>query len=110
MPLLRNADHAIIELEKLRDYLLDPDNPQNGGKAEALFRMGYRQEEWQRLETDLKEQHLVLEASFDDVTVYGTQFVIIGVIKGPVRSANMKSVWQYDVGSEVPRLITAYPQ
>jgi len=40
VPPLRNAALAIIEPEKVQDYLLYPDNPQNGGKAEALFRMG----------------------------------------------------------------------
>jgi hypothetical protein len=110
VPLLKNADRAIIEPEKLRDYLLDPGNAQNGGKAEALFRMGYTRENWQRLESDLRDQHLILEATFDDVTIYGIQYVVVAPINGPARRANMKSVWQYDVGSEVPRLITAYPQ
>jgi hypothetical protein len=109
VPLLRNADRAIIAAEKMRDYLLDPENPQNDGKAEAFFRLGYSRDDWEVLARDLREQHLSLEARLDAETIYGDQYVIIGTLRGPAGSDNIKSVWQFDPGSEVPRFVTAYP-
>ena len=108
MPLLRNADRAIIEEQKLRDYLLNPDNPNNGGKWRVFFAIGYRPESWEILETDLRQQHLTQEAEFSRATPHGDRYKIAAVLHGPRGSANIESVWQFDVGSEVARLISAY--
>jgi hypothetical protein len=37
-----NADHAIIAIEKLRDYLLNAAHRRGGSKARLLLSCGYR--------------------------------------------------------------------
>jgi hypothetical protein len=59
---LPNADHALIEVEKLRDYLLHEDHPQNRGKARLFAALGYTRENWPLLEGDIRTQHLNQEA------------------------------------------------
>jgi len=51
---LPNVEKAVIDFEKLRDYLLSPSHP--AGRFEAVFfsSLGYRQEDWQQLEADLR--------------------------------------------------------
>lgn len=54
---------AHIPTDKLRDYLLSPEHPDGRAKAAYLARLGYTQETWQRLEADLRRQHLTLDAA-----------------------------------------------
>jgi hypothetical protein len=107
---LPNADLAIIPEGKLRDYLLNPDHPSNGGKAHLFAALGYRPENWSVLAADLRDQHLILDAIERRPNLFGVPFEIVGILIGPTGSAIIRSIWQIDYGSEVPRFITAYPQ
>ncbi len=60
-----NAERAVIEEEKLCDYLLNVAHRRGGSKAKMLVRMGYSPEH---------------------------------------------SIWQTDLGTDYPRLITMYPE
>ena len=45
-----NADKAIIAEDKLSNYLLNITHRRGGSKARLLLAMGYRADDWQRLE------------------------------------------------------------
>ena len=106
--MLRNADRAIIEPAKLRDYLLNPANENNGGKWVIFAVLGYTRANWQDLETDLREQHLTQAAVDAGRSGYGVKHEIVASLRGARRSGTIRSFWQYDYGSEVPRFLTAY--
>jgi len=38
---LPNAERGVVEREKIVDYLLNPTHPDNGGKAEFFFSLGF---------------------------------------------------------------------
>ena len=106
-----NADKAVIAVEKLRDYLLNVDHQRGGSKAMILVAMGYSPDEWQRLEADLRQQYLTADCEFDGQTVYGQSYVIVAPLTGPAgRVVTFRSVWQVDTGSDMPRLVTMYPE
>ena len=44
---LPNADQAIIDPRKVRDYLLSSEHPVGGYKAHLFTRVGFVREEWQ---------------------------------------------------------------
>jgi hypothetical protein len=46
---LPNAGIAIVQKEKITEYLLNPNHPDNGGKAAFFKAGGYRREEWHAL-------------------------------------------------------------
>lgn len=48
-----NGELAMVEREKIVDYLLNPAHPGNGGKAAFFFAHGFRREEWAMLATAL---------------------------------------------------------
>ena len=108
MPLLRNADRAIIEPQKLRDYLFVAEHVDNRGKARLFAALGYARENWQDFDRDLRSQHLTQVASFSRKTPHGDRYRIVAVLQGPRGSANIRSIWQYDLGSDVPRFLSAY--
>ena len=105
-----NADNALIAVEKLRDYLLDPEHPSGGSKAVLLITMGYQRSDPMRLETDLREQHLKRDVESSIPDDYGMRYEIRGPIRTPKgRLVTFRSVWQIDTGTDRPRLITLYP-
>jgi len=105
-----NADRAIIAPEKLRDYLLNPLHRRGGTKAKLLIGLGYRGRDWQRLEDDLRQQHLANDVTAMTQTEYGVRFEIVAPVATPAgQRIVFCSVWQIDQGADVPRLITLYP-
>ncbi len=107
---LPNAENAVIDSEKLRDYLLSPSHPVGRFKAAFFSSLGYRQENWKQLEADLRRQHLTKEAVLHRETLYGRKYEIHGKIRGPAgKTKEVVSVWIVLVDEEVPRFVTAYP-
>lgn len=102
---------AILPAEKLREYLLSPRHPDGRGKAAYLAQLGYTQEAWQRLEVDLRRQHLTLEASPSRPSPYGLKYEILGPLLGPNgRAAWVRTIWIVLFGETAPRLVTLIPE
>jgi hypothetical protein len=106
-----NADRAIIATEKLTGYLLNLSHKRGGPKARLLQSVGYRSENPQTLESDLRAQHLSLDITRMHETAYGVVYEIERPIKTPSgKSGRFCSVWQVDTGTGVPRFLTMYPR
>jgi hypothetical protein len=106
-----NADRAIISPEKLTGYLLNASHKRGGPKARLLLSVGYRTDDPQRLESDLRMQHLSIDVTRTSANAYGVVYEIEGPIKTPSgRDVQFCSVWQVDTGTDVPRFITMYPR
>ena len=104
-----NADRAVIAAEKLSAYLLNPSHKRGGAKARLLLALGYQTAAPQVLESDLRVQHLSLDAARTSRNPYGLAYEIEGPIRTPSgRIVRFCSIWQIDSGSDVPRLITMY--
>lgn len=105
-----NAEHAVIAEEKIRGYLLNIRHTRGGSKAVLLLSFGYKPARWQQLAEDLRQYHLPLEVFQIRRTSYGNRYEIRAPLITPVgRPLTIRSIWQTDVGSSVPRLITLYP-
>ena len=107
---LPNTSRAIIEPAKLRDYLLSPAHPVGRFKAPFFVALGFSQDQWSRLEADLRAQHLSQEAQPASSSSHGQKYEIRAILTGPAgRSAEVVSVWIILAGEEAPRFVTAYP-
>ena len=107
---LPNAESAIIDPEKLHSYLLSPLHPVGRFKAVFFRSLGYTQENWRRLEADIRRQPLTKDAVLQKETPYGRKYEIRGEISGPTgKHRDIVSVWIVLAGEEVPRFVTAYP-
>ena len=108
---LPNADRAVIAPDKLTAYLLNILHTRGGSKAKLLIRMGYRLDDPQRLEADIRAQHLPMEVDEVVDTDYGPRYEILAPLSGPAGlTIPFRSVWQIDTGTDVPRLITMIPE
>ena len=105
-----NAENAVIDFEKLRDYLLSPSHPVARFKAAFFASLGYTQGNWKQFEADLRRQHLPKDAVLHRETSYGKKYEIRGRIGGPAgKTREIISVWIILVGEDIPRFVTAYP-
>ena len=96
--------------DKLRDYLLSPTHADGRAKAEYLGRLGYSQDRFERLETDLREQVLSREAQPGGASRYGQKYEILGPLTGPNgQTARVRTIWIILAGETAPRLVTLIP-
>jgi hypothetical protein len=108
---ISNADQAIIAPEKIRDYLLDAGHRRGGSKARVLLSLGYRREDWELLERDIRQQHLTADVAVNKENPWGQRYEIRAPLITPSgRTIMIESIWQIDAGSNVPRFITMYPR
>ena len=108
---LPNAEQAIIPPAKLRDYLLNEENPRGRPKAVFLAKLGFRREQWMVLEAALRADHLTADAEEVQGNQFGRKFRIVAPIMGPPdETAIIKSIWIVRHGEDIPRLVTAYPE
>jgi hypothetical protein len=108
--LLPNADDAVIDPAKLRDYLLSTEHPLGRFKARFFGALGFSADRWEELESALRTQHLTQEAHAAAGASGGQKFTIRAILIGPNgQSASVVSVWFTRAGEAVPRFVTAYP-
>jgi hypothetical protein len=105
-----NADSAVIEEQKIVDYLLNTEHRRGGSKAALLVQFGYTPTTWQQLANNLRRDHLTREADVTKTTPYGERYEIRAALQTPSgRPLTVRSIWQVDAGAVSPRLITLYP-
>ena len=105
-----NSEQAIIESSKLTEYLLNIDHKRGGAKAKLLIQFGYSIDNWEQLEADIRKFHLMQDVTVIKETDYGTRYEISSSLITPInRPLVVKTVWQIDIGTDIPRLITLVP-
>jgi hypothetical protein len=98
--------NAIIAILKLTEYLLIP-LPKDD-KSEYLAQGGYTLANWQRLEQDLRQQILSLEAQPTLKTQYGQKYQIISPLICPNgKVLTIKTIWI--VTDQTTQFVTLFP-
>jgi len=99
---------ALISEEKVKDYLLA--QRKRNDKSKWLANAGYNQNNWQKLELDLRNQILSLDASPSDITKFGQMFEIKGMLKGPNgKSLKVNTIWMIEHETKITKFITMFP-
>jgi len=107
---LPNADKALVEREKILEYLLNPLHRRGASKARFFARFGFHAEKWEQLAEALHIHGQTHEVKRVRETGFGPRYEVEGKLDAPDgRSPRVRSVWQWDKGEVAPRLITAYP-
>jgi hypothetical protein len=103
------AREAVVETEKVRDYLLNPDHPEGKSKAVWFESLGYHRSRWRRLANDiLRIARAGPEYSIES-TAFGVKYIVSGVLGSDhERTGIGLTVWIIE-GDKPPRLVPAYP-
>jgi hypothetical protein len=107
---LPGADRALIQPEKLRDYLLSTEHPIGRFKAAFFARMGYSRQDWQRLQLDIWQIAQSGAALERQGSTFGRRYEVNGILRGTSgREASVTTVWIVRNDEDFPRLVTVYP-
>jgi len=104
------AERAVIEPEKIRDYLLSATHPVGRFKAAFFATLGYGPEDWELLRDAMLSMVHGDDASAGEPTPYGVKYEVRGTLEGPSgRSAALVTVWIVLTDEAIPRFVTALP-
>jgi hypothetical protein len=109
---LRNAHLAIVDRQKVVDYLLNASHPDNGGKARFFESLGFSLDDPERLVAALLVVAQAGEVVETAQSEHGEKSVVEGWLAAHTeesRRRRVRAVWIVDAGHEAPRLVTAYP-
>ncbi len=104
-----NAESAIVDIEKLRDYCLSKTHPRGRHKARVfetvLGLTEIHTEELRRTLLNKIETDDALSVEKDD---YGQRYILDFQIKGPLGQAIIRSLWIIRRDENFPRFISCY--
>jgi hypothetical protein len=108
--MLPNAEHAILEPSRVRDYLLSAAHPVGRFKAAVFIALGYSQEDWQVPAHDILALATTGVAHDGQLSEFGKKYEVSGKLIGPNgRTATFTTVWMVKQEESMPRFITAFP-
>lgn len=107
--LLPNAEHAEIDLRKLRDYCLSFEHPRGRHKAQVFASaLGLTAANAEVLRVALLDAARREESIPGIRDEYGDRFVVDFMMEGPTGRARVRSTWMIRQGETFPRLTTCY--
>jgi hypothetical protein len=97
---LPQAPRALIDPAKFTRSSMDPNNLKNNGKWKAFEALGYD------VRSDAVRQRATQDVTEAKMTQHGRRFQVRTPITGlNGKEGTLVTTWQFDVGSDVPRLI-----
>ena len=108
--LLRNYKDAVIPVEKLKGYALNPEHPTGKHKALVFQKvLGYNADNQDKLISQVRSGLRKYRAIEKEKTEYGEPFEVAMMVQGANgRFAPVKTAWQIDKGGNTPRLVSIY--
>lgn len=104
-----NAESAVVDVRKLRDYCLSVEHPRGRHKARVFEEiLGYTAVHAEEL------RDVLLAAARSDQTVagerdtFGQRYIVDVVVSGPAGQATVRSAWIIRQGEIFPRLTSCY--
>ncbi len=110
---LPNAKNAVVDIEKLRDYCLNPDHPKGKHKARVfLEKLGISRNDAEQLRLLILESILTAEGTEQESTPFGLRFIVDLQISWSNRfvlsTAAVRTAWIIRNGEDFPRLTTCF--
>ncbi|MEG3865967.1 MULTISPECIES: DUF6883 domain-containing protein [unclassified Microcoleus] len=108
--LIPNAENAVVDIRKLRDYCLNPEHDDGKHKARLFSSiLGMTPDNAEELRQILVEVIQTHEAQLGRRDGFGQRYTLDFTIEWQNRSATLRSGWIIEHDSEIPRLTTCYP-
>ncbi|MEK7829746.1 MAG: DUF6883 domain-containing protein [Acidobacteriota bacterium] len=105
-----NADLAVVDIRKLRDYCLNPLHDEGKHKARlfaTIFGIGLGDaEELRGILLEVVKTH---EAKLGRLDAYGQRFTLDFLLEWRGKLAMVRSGWIVEIGANTPKLTTCFP-
>lgn len=108
--LIPNANNAVVDIRKLREYCLNPEHDDGKHKARLFLSiLGMTAENAEELCEILLEVVKTHEAQLGRQDQFGQRYTLDFTIEWQNKSGILRSGWIVEHGSEIPKLTTCYP-
>lgn len=108
--LIPNANYAIADIRKLREYCLNPNHDDGKHKA-RLFEsiLGINSNDAEKLRQILLEVVKTHQCQLGRNDKYGQRYILDFELQWQNKRALVRSGWIIEHGSNIPKLTTCYP-
>lgn len=108
--LIPNAEQAIVDINKLRNYCLNFEHDYGKHKARIFFgALGITADNAEALRDALLQAVKTHDAQVGKRDIFGQRYTVDFMFTWLNRQATIRSAWIISPGSDIPRLTTAYP-
>jgi hypothetical protein len=105
-----NAERAVVDIRKLRDYCLNPMHDEGKHKARLFaVALGMTANDAEDLRDVLLQVVKTHEAKLGRHDAYGQRYLVDFMLEWRGKRAMIRSGWIVEHGSDTPRLTTCYP-
>lgn len=105
-----NAEQAIIDIRKLRDYCLNPQHNKGKHKARLFSSMlGMNSNDAETFRNILLEVVKRHDAELADKDARGQRYTLDFILEWQGKQATIRSGWIIETNSDIPKLTTAFP-
>lgn len=105
-----NAEHAVVDIRKLRDYCLAPTHDEGKHKARLFAAaLGMTRDDAEDLRHALLQAVKIHEAKLGRHDRYGQRYIVDFSLEWHGKRAMIRSGWIIEHGSDTPRLTSCYP-
>ncbi|WP_414562736.1 MULTISPECIES: DUF6883 domain-containing protein [unclassified Anabaena] len=109
-PLLPNAENAIIDIRKLRDYCLNANHPTGKDKARLFSSiLGITADNAEELRQIILAKVKTQAASLNRCDEFGQRYTLDFTLEWQNKSATIRTGWIIQADSDIPRLTSCYP-
>lgn len=106
---LPNAERAVVDIEKLRDYSLNPNHPEGKHKARIFAALlGFTAADAERLREMILIAVLAQESMCGATDEHGTRYAVDFEAQGLRSMVTIRTAWIIDAGETIPRLVSCY--
>ena len=105
---LPNGERAVVDIEKLRGYCLNPRHPRGRHKARVFASVGIRETDAEELRTALLRAARDAEAQASVFDAYGQRYIVDLELVRQGRTVRIRSTWIVLTGQDLPRLTSCY--
>ncbi|SRR5258706_3336434 len=106
---LPNAERAIIDVEKLRDYCLSESHPRGKHKARVFAaKLGLNAGPANHLRDAILSAVVTEEAILDERDGYGQRYIVDFLMSYSDNQALVRSAWIIRIGEDMPHLTSCY--
>lgn len=106
---LPNAERAVIDPEKLRNYCLNLQHPRGKNKARVFASaLGIMADDWKILKDAILEALLTEPAEAGEKDAFGQRYTVDFELTVRRRNAIVRSSWIVRTGEDFPRLTSCY--
>ena len=105
---LPNGERAVVEIEKLRSYCLNPHHPRGRNKARVFASVGIREGDAGELRTAVLGAARDGEARLGMLNQYGQRYVVDFELVRNGSAVKIRSAWIVLTGEDLPRLTSCY--